>query len=563
MTESNYTLKCLLCDEVNSELETSTYCTKCGGVLTIKYHQNVPGIQYPIKNLINDPLKLRATELRFLEKLSKRYGVDIWAKMELQNPSGCFKDRGSYIEVLKALELGVDAICLASTGNMAASVAMYATYFNLPCYVFVPENTSEAKLAQATMFNASILRIKGDFSTCERLCKKFAKEGNYYLAGDYVFREEGQKTFSYEVIEQQEQPFDYVLIPVGCGTNFGAIHKGFREAIDGGVTDFMPRLVAVQPNEASPVVEGIFKREKVIKDFVTTMATAVAASDPIDFHKVLRGIDDSNGLAYTVTEQEILLSLREMSVDEGIFTEPSSALPLAAIKNNLDEFRGKRVLLALTGTGLKDTPVIVKHALPSPVLDNNLSQVMDFINSGYIQIQKEAFGKPRDTLLAQIKLEPGQQKLMQDYLSKINRKGKSLTPKEMEVLQSLVFNDIADLEYPVEIMDYDITMRKNGLVHALVTMNINGVEVQSTQNGVGPLDSVLGAIRKESDKLIKIDLLDHNLEVLSPGTNALVVATLTLGHNDQKYQVKAASPDVVEAAINAFVKGLAVIHRNA
>ena len=147
-------------------------------------------------------------------------------------------------------------------------------------------------------------------------------------------------------------------------------------------------------------------------------------------------------------------------------------------------------------------------------------------------------------------------------MSKINRKGKSLTTKEMEVLQSLVFNDIVDLEYPVEIMDYDITMRKNGFVHALVTMNINGVEVQSAQSGVGPLDSVLGAIRKEFDKVIKVDLMDHNLEVLSPGTNALVVATLTLGHNDQKYQVKAASPDVVEAAINAFIKGLAVIYRN-
>lgn len=558
---SAYTLRCLLCDHVNDERKTSTYCTECGGVLTVRYEKLTPEAQFPLKNIVPDPLKHAPTELRRLDILSGRYGVDIWAKMELQNPSGCFKDRGSYIEVQKAMELGVDAICLASTGNMAASVAMYASYFKIPCFVFVPENTSEAKLAQATMFNASILRIKGDFSTCEKLCKKFAKEGNYYLAGDYVFREEGQKTFSYEVIDQQDSPFDYVLIPVGCGTNFGAIHKGFREAIDGGLSNHMPRLVAIQPNEASPVVEGIFKKEKVIKEYVTTMATAVAAADPIDFHKVLRGIEDSDGLAYTVTEQEILLALREMSADEGIFTEPSCALPLAALKNNLDEFKGKSVILVLTGTGLKDTPVVVKHALPSPVLDNDLNQVMDFISSGYLQVQQEAFGKSRDTLLAQLKMDPKQQKLMQDYLGKINRKGKSLTPKEMEVLQSLVFNDIADLEYPVEIMDYDITMRKNGFVHALVTMNINGVEVQSAQTGVGPLDSVLGAIRKESDKLLKVELLDHNLEVLSPGTNALVVATLTLGYQSEKYQVKAASPDVVEAAINAYIKGFAVIYK--
>lgn len=559
---SHYTLKCLICHQVNKETETSTYCTSCGGVLTVEYDKITDEIQYPVRELIPDPLKKAYTELRYLKHLSEKYDCEIWAKMELQNPSGCFKDRGSYIEVLKALELKADAVCLASTGNMAASVAMYSTYFNLPCYVFVPENTSEAKLAQANMFNASIIRVKGDFSTCENLCKQFAKKGNYYLAGDYVFREEGQKSFSYELIEQQESSFDAILIPVGCGTNFAAIFKGFKEAKDGGLTDLIPQLVAIQPVEASPVVEGIFKREKVIKKQVNTMATAVAAADPIDFHKVLIGIDATSGFALTVTESDILSSLREMSVDEGIFTEPSCALPLAAIKNHPELFTGKRCLLVLTGTGLKDTGVVVKHALPSPILDNNLDQIMDFIGSGYNQIQAEAFGKPRDTLLAQIKMDAGQQKIMQNYLSSINRKGKSLTSKEMEVLQSLVFNEITDLEYPIQIIDYDITMRKNGLVNALVTMDINGVEVKSNHNGVGPLDSVLSAIKKESDKLVKIELLDHQLEILSPGTNSLVVATLTLGYAEQKIQVKAASPDVVEAAINAYIKGFAVIFRN-
>ncbi len=559
---SHYTLTCFLCGEINDERKTSTYCTSCGGVLTVKYKEVKKEIQFPLAQLAPDPLKHAPTELRHLKVLSERYECEIWAKMELQNPSGCFKDRGSLIEVLKAIELNADAVCLASTGNMAASVAMYASYFKIPCYVFVPENTSEAKLSQAIMYNASILRIKGDFSTCEHLCQKFAKSGNYYLAGDYVFREEGQKTFSYEVIEQQKEPFDYVLIPVGCGTNFGAIHKGFEEAREAGLTDQIPKLVAIQPNEASPVVEGIFKREKVIKKQVSTMASAVAAADPIDFHKVLYGIDRTDGVALTVTEDEILMSLREMSVDEGVFTEPACALPLAALKNHPDIFTGKRVLFTLTGTGLKDTAVVVRHALPSPVLDSNLQQVLDFIASGYNQIQSEAFGKPRDTLLSQIKMDAGQQKIMQEYLNKIYRKGKSLTTKEMEVLQSLVFNEVADLQYPVEVMDYDITMRKNGLVQSLVTMLINGVEVQSSHNGVGPLDSVLGAIRKESDKLLKVELLDHHLDVLSPGTNALVVATLTLGFADQKFPVKAASPDVVEAAVNAFIKGFAVIHKS-
>jgi threonine synthase len=105
-------------------------------------------------------------------------------------------------------------------------------------------------------------------------------------------------------------------------------------------------------------------------------------------------------------------------------------------------------------------------------------------------------------------------------------------------------------------------MRKNGLVHALVTLTIHGVEVKSSNHGVGPIDSVLGAIKKETDKIFKVEVKGHQIDILSPDTNSLVVATLTLGYNDQTVQVKAASPDVIEAAVNAFVKGIAVLGMN-
>lgn len=557
---SSYELKCFICDRVNDEHVTSTYCTVCGGVLTIHYKTPSAAIQYPISSAPPDPLRSGPTELRFLSKLSERYSTPIWAKMELQNPSGCFKDRGSYIEVLKALELGRDAICLASTGNMAASVAMYARYYNIPCFVFVPEVTSEGKIAQASMFDATVLRIKGDFSTCEQLCKEFAKSGNYYLAGDYVFREEGQKSVSYEIIEQRPEPFDFVLIPVGCGTNFGAIHKGFNEAYEAGLTEHIPALVCVQPEQSSPVVEGIFKRKKVVKDRVQTMATAVAAADPIDFHKVLKGIDATGGSAFTATEDEILDSLREMAVTEGIFTEPACALPLAALKNNPETFTGKQCLLILTGTGLKDTSVVVRSVLPSPVLPNNLQQVLDYIDSGYPILQSQSFGKPRDTILTQLKFTADRQALFEDYLSRIDKKGKSLTPREREALQTLVFNEDTSLSYPLIVTDYTILMRKNGLVASSVTATMNGNVLKMGNEGVGPLDSVLGAMDKLTAPFFSVTLTNHQLEILSPGSNSLVVASISLKHQDMEIEAKAASPDVIEAGLNAWVKAYSTLY---
>lgn len=73
------------------------------------------------------------------------------------------------------------------------------------------------------------------------------------------------------------------------------------------------------------------------------MADAVAVADPFDFYKVLEGIDKTNGHAFTATENELLTSMKEMTVEEGIFTEPACAIPLACFKNNLDIFKGKNV----------------------------------------------------------------------------------------------------------------------------------------------------------------------------------------------------------------------------
>src|SRR5699024_2846134 len=287
---TNYTLKCIAHGHINSAEETTTYCTQCGSVLRIYYEEASDHLKYPLKTLVPDPLKTQATALKQMNRLSDTYNADLCAKLEFQHPSGCFKDRGSYIEVQKARELKADAICLASTGNMASSVAAYACYFNIPCFVFVPEKTTEAKLAQATIFDANIIRIKGSFSTCEQLCREFAKSGNYYLAGDFVFREEGQKSFSYELQQHGGSEVDNIFIPIGCGTNFSAIFKGYKEMKEGGLIDKIPKFVAIQPDQSSPVVDGIFKKEKIVKEQVQTMATSVAVPDPVDFYKVLEGI---------------------------------------------------------------------------------------------------------------------------------------------------------------------------------------------------------------------------------------------------------------------------------
>ena len=84
-SNSGYTVRCIICDTVNDERVTSTYCTNCGGVLTIDYKEAREEIQYPLKNIIPDPLKTDFTSLKKLERLSELYEADLYAKLELEN----------------------------------------------------------------------------------------------------------------------------------------------------------------------------------------------------------------------------------------------------------------------------------------------------------------------------------------------------------------------------------------------------------------------------------------------------------------------------------------------
>ena len=94
----------------------------------------------PIKNQA-DFITLResATPLSKAKKLGRSFGVDLMLKVEGKNPTGSFKDRGTAVEMSVAKEMGAKAIILASTGNMAASCACYASAAGIPCFTFVPE----------------------------------------------------------------------------------------------------------------------------------------------------------------------------------------------------------------------------------------------------------------------------------------------------------------------------------------------------------------------------------------------------------------------------------------
>lgn len=170
------------------------------------------------------------TPLIHLENLSKRWGIELYVKVEGANPTGSFKDRGMVMAVAKAKEEGKTTLICASTGNTSASAAAYGARAGMRTIVVIPEGRiALGKLAQAKMYGAEIVEIEGNFDEALRMVRE-AGEGEVALVNSVnPYRLEGQKTIAFETIDQLERVPDVFALPVGNAGNISAAWKGFKE----------------------------------------------------------------------------------------------------------------------------------------------------------------------------------------------------------------------------------------------------------------------------------------------------------------------------------------------
>jgi len=275
-------------------------------------------------------------------------------KYEAGNPTGSFKDRGSSLEITKALEFKKRKVALASTGNMGASMAAYAAFAGLECKVFIPDIVGKEKITQIKAYGAQTIAVKGDYSVAMKQAEEYViSNSDSFLTGDYPWRNEGTKTVGFEIADQLYWHVpDLIVVPVGNGTLIWSIFEAFRELEIVGITDKMPRIIGVQVENCAPVADAW---ENNLVEIIPvrdpqTIATAIACGDPIDGLAALRAIRDSGGFAIKITDDEVISARNELA-HNGIFVEPSGAVAYAGfLKNKLE---GVVVCIA-TGHGLKD-----------------------------------------------------------------------------------------------------------------------------------------------------------------------------------------------------------------
>jgi threonine synthase len=298
--------------------------------------------------------------------LSAMLDNDVWLKVEGANPTGSFKDRGMTMAISKAAEEGAQAVICASTGNTSASAAAYATKAGMRPVVLVPQGKiAMGKLAQAIAHGSTLLQVDGNFDDCLNLARDLS--ANYPVAlvnSVNPFRIEGQKTAAFEVVDMLGNAPDIHALPVGNAGNITAYWKGYEEYFADKVSKQLPQMWGFQAAGAAPIVLG----KKV--DNPDTIATAIRIGNPASWKQAESARDKSGGLIDSVTDEEILAAYRLVAAKEGIFVEPSSAAGIAGLIKKQAEGKlpkGKRIVITVTGNGLKDVNWVLDHA-PAPTV---------------------------------------------------------------------------------------------------------------------------------------------------------------------------------------------------
>jgi threonine synthase len=276
-------------------------------------------------------------------------------KYEGANPSGSFKDRGTTVEISKALEFKIGAVACASTGNMGASVAAYSSAAGIRCKIYVPRGIAGPKIAQIAAHGAQIVRIGGEYTDALRAATAEFEAKGTYLMGDYPYRGAGEKSVAFEITDQIGVP-DYVVCPIGNGTLIASVWKGFKELKATRLTKRLPRMFGVQAAGCCPVVRAFLDGADIIRPVrARTAASAIACGDPIDGTKALAALAESDGLAAAVSDSEMRKAKKLLAAREGIYAELSAAAPLAGLIKLKDQLKGDaRIVLVVTGHGLKD-----------------------------------------------------------------------------------------------------------------------------------------------------------------------------------------------------------------
>ncbi|MCA9731037.1 MAG: threonine synthase [Deferribacteres bacterium] len=401
-------LKCTTCNKEYQPRDIDYTCPICGpmrGTLEVLYdydriakeltrsslqkNQNFTHWRYlPLLPIVEEkyiqPLSLGWTPIYNNQALADRLGIqNLWIKDDGRNPSASYKDRASSVAVVKALEKQVPTITAASTGNAASSLAAFTAVAGLPTVIFVPHNAPKAKITQLLLFGAKVLRVQGSYDDAFDLCCTAAEKWGWYNRSTAInpYLGEGKKTGAFEICEQLNwQVPDYVFVAVGDGCIYQSLWKGFKEFHRIGLIERLPKLIGVQAEGASPLVQAFAAGTDTAEPIQTkTFADSISVGVPRDQVKALKAVRESKGQFIAVSDDEIKKAIALLAGKAGVLAEPAGATGMAGLMKmaqNSEIKPDENAVVFVTGNGLKDIDGVMQASEQQSVLvDNDIADV--------------------------------------------------------------------------------------------------------------------------------------------------------------------------------------------
>jgi threonine synthase len=338
------TVECPLCDR-RGEFEPGRVACDCGSALDPGtppgLSEETPGIgiwrHREVVGSLSHEVSLgeASTPLQEVEV----GGGTVLIKLEYQQPSGSYKDRGSAYVMSLLKTLGAESVAEDSSGNAGASYSAYAAAAGMGCDVFAPADTPEGKLDQIRRYGARLHEIPGPREAAHQAARSSPDYMGHAWAAPFLM---GLQTFAEEVrVQAAGKMPEEILFPVGHGGLLYASYLAFQRM---GV---MPALTGVQAEACAPLCLAGDDLPDI--EARPTIADAVRVTRPVRWRQLLRAVKESGGEWITVSEEEIVAAREDLG-RRGHDVEPTSALPWAVV---LGRGSGDGTLVPLTGSGWK------------------------------------------------------------------------------------------------------------------------------------------------------------------------------------------------------------------
>jgi threonine synthase len=264
------------------------------------------------------------TNLVKLEKLGRLFNCNLYAKLELQNPTHSHKDRESRKIIEEMMARNKSEAVIASTGNAAISLSALGRTAGLKIHVFCSATISQERKELLELLKAELHLVKGGYHEAVEESEKFATSEGIYLANPgNPAKRLGDAEIGEEIVEALGDDLS-VVVPTNNGTLLSGIWEG------------------VKRSRNSNIVASVAKETKI--------AESIAGFHQLEGEHLKKVIQESHCEIIDVDDGGIQRALKSLAT-EGIFCEPASAATLASLE--VLQAKGKTVVLVITGSAFK------------------------------------------------------------------------------------------------------------------------------------------------------------------------------------------------------------------